>query len=422
MNSNQIRVLQWMLLASLPLSVYGFSAGPPVGRNAVPADGGVVCTACHRTFALNSGVGKLSINAFSYTPGVKQTITVTLDDPDARRWGFQLTARPKSDESKMAGTFTVSDETRVKCFPDDRDAPCNGDREFATHTQPATRPGTTGPRVFTVEWTPPAEDVGEIILYAAGNAANGDFTPNGDHIYTTNLTIRPECNLTQRPSVGGATDAASFRPVISSNALISIFGGPFASPANKYRAVGSDLVAGKVPTQFACVAVEISGKRAPVYYVQRDQINAQAPIINVSGPVDVRVILNPGTPREIRGEDVKVQVGTYTPALFNGTTGSLKPGEIVTLYGTGFGFTEPVYQPGEFIGAPARLRDPFTVTMGGVALSQADILYAGLSPDAPGLYQFNLRIPSNLPDGNAPVSIRMGGAETQSGFAIAVKR
>jgi uncharacterized protein (TIGR03437 family) len=60
--------------------------------------------------------------------------------------------------------------------------------------------------------------------------------------------------------------------------------------------------------------------------------------------------------------------------------------------------------------------------MGGVTLASADILYAGLSGDAPGLYQFNVRVPANLPDGDTPVVVRIGGAETQAGASIPIQR
>ena len=124
----------------LPVAAYGRSAGPPVGHTGAAVDGGQSCTQCHRTFALNSGAGKVSISTVSYTPGTKQNITVTVEDPDARRWGFQLTARLRSDDSKQAGTFTVTGNVRVRCLPDDRDAPCN-----ATANSPATPAAPRGP-------------------------------------------------------------------------------------------------------------------------------------------------------------------------------------------------------------------------------------------------------------------------------------
>ncbi len=422
------------------MAVYGRSAGPPVGHTGAPVDGGQNCTMCHRTFPVNSGAGRITISTTPYTPGVKQNITVTVEDPDARRWGFQLTARLHSDESKQAGTFTVTDSVRVKCLPDDRDAPCNGDREFASHTSASTRPGTPGPAVWTVEWAPPATDVGEVIFYMAGNAANNNNTNTGDHIYTNVAIVRPVCSLTAKPTISGISDAASYRTSISPNALISIFGSGFAPPNNLYRAISSDLVSGRLPTQFGCIAVEIDGQRSPVFFVGQNQINAQAPIINRSGEMGVRVILNPGTSGEVATDEAKVQWNFYSPALFqidatsvliidasqNNSivtfTAPAKPGDIVVLYGTGFGYSNPVWQPGEFSNGLSPVRDPYVVMVGGAELPAANILYAGLSSAAPGLYQFNLKLPDGLADGDAPLSIRIGGYQTQAGLVIPVKR
>jgi uncharacterized protein (TIGR03437 family) len=97
-----------------------------------------------------------------------------------------------------------------------------------------------------------------------------------------------------------------------------------------------------------------------------------------------------------------------------------KSGDTIVLYGTGFGVTEPVYLAGEFSSAP--LRDPITVTIGGITLSAADVLFAGQSPDAPGVTQFNLRVPLTALDGDVPVGIRIGSASTQPGTTVPVRR
>jgi uncharacterized protein (TIGR03437 family) len=53
----------------------------------------------------------------------------------------------------------------------------------------------------------------------------------------------------------------------------------------------------------------------------------------------------------------------------------------------------------------------------------ADVLYAGLAPASiSGLYQFNVRIPPSVGDGDIPVSITLGSYKTQAGATIAVKR
>jgi len=135
--------------------------------------------------------GSVAIRASAYTPGVKQLIEVQISHPTAVRFGFQLTARPAGDETKQAGTFTTDNNVRVRCAPAGADAPCNGELEFAEHVAVSTNAGNPGPRTFLIEWTPPSTDVGPIVMYAAGNAANNSGSTAGDHIYTTKTTINP---------------------------------------------------------------------------------------------------------------------------------------------------------------------------------------------------------------------------------------
>ncbi len=444
---NPSKMYAFACLALLaPAAVFARSAGPPIKRTGAAVDGGLNCTACHRGTPVNSEFGRMSLTTTPYQPGVKQTITVRIEDSQAMRWGFQMIARLRSDETKQAGTFTANDNTLVHCNPDERNAPCNGDLEFASHTLAATKPGTPSPGIFAVEWTPPAQDVGEIIFYAAGNAANNSNTNAGDHIYTTSMVIRPVCNLTQKPTLLGAADAASFRSPVSPNSLFSIFGSGFSSSTNSFRAATSDVVDNKLPTSMACIAVEIGGRRAPLLFVNRGQINAQAPVPQNYGDLDMQVILNPGTPNEIRSDTAKVRISVYNPSwfTFDGKTIAglnvssnnallaepsvvptgvvAHPGDIVTLFGTGFGYSEPLHLPGEIPGKAAGLRDPFTVSIGGIQLAPADILYAGLTPDTPGLYQFNLRVPAGVADGNAPVVVRLVDTQTQSGATIPIRR
>jgi uncharacterized protein (TIGR03437 family) len=320
--------------------------------------------------------------------------------------------------------------------------------EFASHSFLATSAGVRGGKTFQIEWTPPGTDVGEVVFHAAGNATNNNNANTGDRVYTDSHRISSaNCTLTGTPSItaGGIGNAADFRTVIGPNSLISIFGTGFAPAAMQRAVTAHDLLGGRVPTEMACIAIEVDGQRSPLIFVSGGQINAQVPtLVREGSPAPVRVILNPGRPNEIRSTPAMVQVEPYSPALFtfngrsvaglNATANnqiladpsviaggvSASPGDIVVLFGTGFGVTEPVYREGEFAAAP--LRDPITVTIGGVTLSAADVLYAGTSSEAPGFYQFNLRVPASATTGDLPVSIRIGSSTTQSGATIPVRR
>src|SRR5271169_3602956 len=100
------------LLAGIPVILLAFSATPFIRRAGAPSDdNGATCTACHQISATLPG--SVSLNITSYTPSQTQLIHVTIADPQAVRWGFQMTARPLNDTTQEAGTFTPVDPTLV---------------------------------------------------------------------------------------------------------------------------------------------------------------------------------------------------------------------------------------------------------------------------------------------------------------------
>jgi uncharacterized protein (TIGR03437 family) len=229
--------------------------------------------------------------------------------------------------------------------------------------------------------------------------------------------------------------------------MLSIFGLGFQVPGNSRTVGAGDIVNGMFPQQLACVAVEINGQRVPISYVQQDQINVQAPTLPSTGPVSLVVVLNPGQmTTELRSDIATLTaVQPFAPAFFtfSGTSSvaaqfansanpvgdpaqvqgarPAKPGDIVTLYGTGFGPTTPSVGVGQIDTGISSVTNSPTVTIGGITLSPSDVLYAGLSPGSiSGLYQINVRLPASLPNGNAPVVATVGGFQSQTGVTIPI--
>jgi uncharacterized protein (TIGR03437 family) len=450
------------VLAALPVTLFAFHLGPPIKRTG-NIDGGLDCTACHNSFApANSDPsGSVTLeNLQPYVPGVPQNLRVRISHPTAARWGFQLTARFVNGGGRiMAGSFTpIDNETKVVCDNGSTSplntgdpGPCSAEKLAWIEHADAPR-GTPGQgHVFAFQWTPPADENGDIVFYLAGNAANGDGSNRNDHIYTTTVRIQlstdSACPLTRMPQPRSAVNAGAHAGPFSWNSMVEIYGSDFQSGSRNRSAGPGDFVNGRFPDSLSCIAVEINGQRAPVTYVQADQINVQAPTITTTGPVTLRVIANPGKPNEMRSSPATVTMQSPAPAFFTfGSSKSIaaqiegtadvvadpavvpggrpaKPGEWVTLYGTGFGNTNPVWQAGEIPTAAAPLSFPFTVSIGGTILGQDDVQYGGLSPQSiSALYQFNVRIPASTPDGDVPVVITVNGVKTQEGATIPVKR
>jgi len=150
-------------------------AGAPMENN---------CAACHSGSPVNSGSGNVSITGLpaNYLPGQQIPLTVTVNQADAVIYGFQLTAI--DNQGRRAGTYTLPAGTPpqlqvVTGF-------VNGnERRYVEHTQHGILPTQFGTRSWNFTWTAPAERIGKLSFYVAGNGANSDGSSGGDKIYTT---------------------------------------------------------------------------------------------------------------------------------------------------------------------------------------------------------------------------------------------
>jgi uncharacterized protein (TIGR03437 family) len=104
------------------------------------------------------------------------------------------------------------------------------------------------------------------------------------------------------------------------------------------------------------------------------------------------------------------------PAAVSGTVAA-KPGDIVVLWGTGFGATNPPVPAGTAVsGAPEAVTAP-TVMVGGVA---AEVVSTVLTTGSAGLYQVTIRIPATAPPGAAAVQAWVGGVRTAGAVTLFV--
>jgi uncharacterized protein (TIGR03437 family) len=95
-----------------------------------------------------------------------------------------------------------------------------------------------------------------------------------------------------------------------------------------------------------------------------------------------------------------------------------KPGDVIILWGTGFGPTTPGIPNGQVItGAPLVTTMP-TVTIGGV---DAPVAGAAMSPGSAGLYQVAVTVP-NVGDGDQEVIATVGGVSSPGQVTIFVRR
>ena len=461
------RLCPLILFVLAPAALLAESATPSIGFTGAPADhNGKNCSTCHTSFGVanSDSTGSLTVDVGDYNPGVQQLIHITVSHPLATRWGFQITIRQVSDETIEAGTFsaTANDLFQVACDDGSQFGfapPCSGNsnRQFAEHKD-APRTGAGASFEWTVPWLPPQTEVGRLHVYVSAVAADNDGTAKGDRVYTFEKTLAftGACSLATKPNLRTVVNGASFLAPISSAAMITVFGTAF-QVSGLVRGVGlGDLVNNNTafPTVLGCVAIEVTGPgitqavRLPIVYVDQTQINAQAPEFVGTGPVTLRVILNPDKPNQLVSDVATLNAQqAFAPAFFTRLKSSTiaaqiagssipvadpmlvpggrpaKPGEFVTLYGTGFGDTNPLVPVGEIASGGATLTNSITVTLGTTPLAASDVEYAGESPGSiGGLYQINIKIPTTTGNGDIPVTIKIGGFQTQTGLTIPVQQ
>lgn len=430
---NAARVLLPVCLgAAGSFAAWAFPFGPPAARTMAPGDRpGVSCTACHAGAAVNSGGGSVRVafpNGLTYTPGQPQDLTVTVADSAAAVFGFEMTARlDNAPNTAQAGAFTAAAGQRIVCS-DNQVQPAAGCGGNGIQWLEHSTPSMTG--IFTIRWTPPSAGAGNVHLYVSANAANGDNTSRGDHIYSAEYVLIPASTATTGvPTIAGVAPAAGPGPAIESGSWITITGTNFGSGQTTWDKAIVDNV---YPTTLDGVTVSINGKPAPLSFVGTTQINAIAPLDTVIGPASVIVSNATGS-----SVPATVQIDAQSPGFFTfnnryiaalvldsggsyedlAPSGSItgaqsraaKAGDTILLYGTGFGRTTTALNP--FMSATVayplahtgadQTAPAATVTIGG---QPAQLTFAGLV--SPGVYQLNVVVPQ-LPPGDQPVVLKL---------------
>jgi uncharacterized protein (TIGR03437 family) len=179
----------------------------------------------------------------------------------------------------------------------------------------------------------------------------------------------------------------------------------------------SDMVAGQWPVKIAGAGVQIQfsgGTPARLSYVSPTQINFLTPAFRISGPATLTLVRD-----GMVGPAITVTFADVSPGLFqNNSMASAShadgspinndapahPGEIVVLYGTGFG--PPVIPlDDQSDGRLVTSTDPNAIRLQRIAdlrvmlddtvLDPEAILWAGLTPGCAGVYQVNLQLPDS---------------------------
>jgi uncharacterized protein (TIGR03437 family) len=264
-----------------------------------------------------------------------------------------------------------------------------------------------------------------------------DNPPTGWGPALDNVSVNPVSGIGPGISNNGVVNGASFASGVVPNSWATIQGFNLSTVTGDWS---NSIVNGMFPVALDGLSVSVGSAPAYLYYVSPGQINLLVPPNIGPGTVPVTVTNSVGT-----STTFTVTASTYGPAFFlwpnnqavatrqdfslaakNGTfsgatTVAAKPGDVIILWGTGFGPTSPAAPPGVAVPSSATFA---TATLPTVTINKvpATVYGAALAPGFAGLYQVAIQVPSSLGNGDWPVVATIGGVASPAGVILTVQQ
>jgi uncharacterized protein (TIGR03437 family) len=222
--------------------------------------------------------------------------------------------------------------------------------------------------------------------------------------------------------VNAATGQAGLAPY----SICSLYGTNLALGGNASATGGSTI-----PSILAGVTVLVGSAPAGLFYISANQINLLIPNSILPGTYTLRVVRS-----GVSSPAIPFVIQEVAPGLFASSPGFAAathadgsavtanspavPGEVVVLYGTGFGRTQPDETDLSIAQSAATIVhwSDFQVLLDGVALDPSLVEYAGVAPFNAGLYQVNVQLPSDLSPANPQVQVSVAGLLSASGLSL----
>ncbi len=254
-------------------------------------------------------------------------------------------------------------------------------------------------------------------------------------------------HFTLQPTIVAAVSASAFGefPDFGPGSWIEIYGTNLATDTQTWGAGDFNGVVG--PTVLGPItygtSVTVGGVPAYVDFISPLQVNVQVPGGLATGPQPVvlsvgsvasapyTATVNATEPGLLAPANFKIDGTQYVVAQFaDGTyvlpSGAIaglnsrpaKPGDVIVIYGIGFGSVSPDSPPGQLVQQLNTLSETFTMSFGGV--TSASVTYDGLTPNYMGLYQFDVQVPNVAPGDAVPLTFTLGGNAGTQSLAIAI--
>jgi uncharacterized protein (TIGR03437 family) len=233
------------------------------------------------------------------------------------------------------------------------------------------------------------------------------------------LTALSQSGIAQIPSFTAASvvNSASLAPgAIAPREIVSILGSNLGPASNACSNSSHPISCGGF-------SVLVNGNSAPLLFVQSSQINFQVPV-DVSGPSATIQVTGLVSGKVLQSEVVTIPVAAVAPGLYTRTQNGVAignfshmdfslitpgtpavPGDMLIVYGTGFGKAVPGVGPTCWTNEPGSYQ--FSLFVGGKVV--AVLSACSLDPNADGIDEILFRVPYDISAGNLPVVITMNG-------------
>ena len=204
-----------------------------------------------------------------------------------------------------------------------------------------------------------------------------------------------------QPAISQVLNAASYSEVLAPGCWMMIVGSAFAASETAASTV-------QLPTLLGGVSVTVDGKQAPLLYVSANQINALIPYEVPDGNNRKATVVV--TTAQGASSSFPIYINRRAPALFTRDSTETGPaqvfdvnftpknrvsaGDVIVVYAGGLGPTSPAASTssgGSAVEPLNRVSDEVEVFVGD---QKAEVLFAGLAPGFPGVYQLNVRVPA----------------------------
>jgi uncharacterized protein (TIGR03437 family) len=402
--------MKYWLLFFATISVWAYPGGSriPAGNAGEPGTG-TPCAGCH-TVTLNPSGGSVSLSvadALTYEPGVAQTWTLKISDPDSsRRFGYQLTA--------TAGTPASPNGVTVRN---------SSGRVYVSQSSASTT------STFTIQWTPPATDQGAITIYVAGMGAKGT---RDSKVYTAAFTLQPAAPVVTPPPPAPTPvptlaaeqpvlNAATGLPAIASGVVVSVTGTTL-TPGNVSRHwTAAPDADGLPPLELAGVRVRINSQDCRMLSVTPARVLALTPDDDARGSMLVQVLATHGD-----SATVEVQRVDSAPGVF------ARGGLVLAHHPDGALVAAPAEFDAPWIGRPAQSQLPLILTLTGLPivedLARLEVKVAdtpakveATEAAGPGLTKVRITLP-DLADGDHPLQVSFDGNLLPGALLVPVRR